>query len=340
MAWFRSAVAASATVLFPLAVLPTARAAGQAQPSVDACAKVNAPIDRTIQRICPDVRYLGFGTFGELVLYPKNWDILAAIATTATGRQELAEKRHFFAHGPFVFTVLTDGRQQVDMVVRTAAALDSLRTARPRAYEFITSTLRYPTAPPLAGATTIDRAHAVVISFDKTPADIAAGVMPLGGWTNEDILQLNSNLALVSIDEETILGGDVTRGSRAIYGLPTADANYRRYMTDGVIFSVVHEMAHVHITHLRGTSQLAATLYQARDLPKPAAPAVDAVANAEEIIANETAMALLGSFLSEEVTTATRRMNRSLAHNPGVRFFLARYAAIPVDARNLLVVPQ
>jgi hypothetical protein len=336
-AWFRTAVAASAMVLFTLAVLPAARTAGQAQPPIDTCAKVNAPSDSTVQRICRQVRYLGFGTFNELNLLPAGWDILRAIKSNATGRLELAEKRHFFAHGPFVFTVLTDGRQHIDMVVRTAAALDSLRTARPSAYEFLTSTLRFPTGPPLANTNRIDRSGAVVFSFDKTPDHIAAAVQVDGRFVFADNVQLYTNLGVISIDEETILGNDANNGSRRIYRLPTDSANYRRYMTDGVIFTMVHEMAHLHISHIKGTNRLAAAMYEAR---ADTGAAGRQVIDAEEIIANETAMALLGSFLSEEMTTEVRRENLLLARKPGVRDRLIRYAAIPVDARNLLVVPQ
>jgi hypothetical protein len=336
-AWSRTVAAASTTVLLPLAVPAAARTGGHAQPAVDTCAKVNAPRDVTVQRICRQVRHLGFGTFNELNLLPAGWDILRAINPNATGRLELAAKRHFFAHGPFVFTVLTDGRQHVDMVVRTAAALDSLRTARPSAYEFLTSTLRFPTAPPLANTNRIDRSGVVVFSFDKTPDHVAAAVQVDGRFVFADDLQLYTNVGLISIDEETIVGNEADNGSRRIYRLPTDSANYRRYMTDGVIFSMVHEMAHLHISHIRGSSRLAAAIYEAR---ADTGAARQQVKDAEEIIANETAMALLGSFLSEEMTAEVRRENLLLARKTGVRDRLMRYAALPVDARNLLVVPQ
>jgi len=336
-AWSRTAVAASATVLLPLAVLPAARAAAQALPPVDTCAKVNAPSDLTVQRICRQIQHLGFGTFNELNLLPAGWDILLAFNSNATGRLELAGKRHFFAHGPFVFTVLTDGRQHVDMVVRTVAALDSLRTARPSAYEFLTSTLRFPTAPPLANTNRIDRSSAVAFSFDKTPDYIAASAQVDGRFVFADNLQLYTNLGVISIDEETILGNDANNGSRRIYQLPTDIANYRRYMTDGVIFTMVHEMAHLHISHMKGANRLAAAMYEAR---ADTGAAGRQVIDAEEIVANETATALLGSFLSEEMMAEVRRENLLLARKPGVRDRLIRYTAIPVDARNLLVVPQ
>jgi hypothetical protein len=317
--------------------LAVARPAEAAGPAFDVCLKVNAVGDASVQQICKHVRYLGFGTFTELRLLPQNWNVLLAIDPTANGRQELAAKRHFFGHGPFVFTVLSDARHHVDMVVRTAAALDSLRRVRPAAYEFITSTMRFPTAPPLPGARRFDRAAAIFVSFDKTPKFIAAGATVDGLSAREDSMTLSSNYSLISIDEETIRGNDPNVGSRRIYKLPTPDANYRRYMTDGVMFTLVHEMAHRHIDHVRSTSQLARTMYEARD---DTTASDERLEDAEEVVANETALALLGTLVSEEQATEVRRENLLLVRKPGVRRQLAKYAAVTVDARNLLVVPR
>lgn len=176
-----------------------------------------------------------------------------------------------------------------------------------------------------------------MFSFDKTAQYIGASVHVDGRFVFADNVQLYTNLGMVSIDEETILGKYANNGSRRIYRLPTDSANYRRYLTDGVMFTMVHEMAHLHISHMKGASRLAATMYEAR--ADTGAAGLE-VADTEEIVANETAMALLGSFLSEEMTAEVRTENLVLARKPGVRDRLTRYAAIPADARNLLVVPQ
>ncbi|WP_159019854.1 hypothetical protein [Algibacter sp. L3A6] len=92
-----------------------------------------------------------------------------------------------------------------------------------------------------------------IISFDNSPIDIAASTTDLffgsqtniGGWDYYE----NTNNLVMSIDNETILGDQDTKGSKPIYKFEDKDDNYFNYMRDGLIESIIHEFVHLYITN-------------------------------------------------------------------------------------------
>lgn len=86
----------------------TASTKVEAEPAIHLFITAIALDDPTVQGLCYDVRYFGFGAFARLNLLPESWIVLPAINSTACGRAGLAAERYFYAYGPFVPMVLTD----------------------------------------------------------------------------------------------------------------------------------------------------------------------------------------------------------------------------------------
>jgi hypothetical protein len=177
--------------------------------------------------VCGQIQYLGNGTFTGLRLVPGTIDILRAYKSGAEGRDELIAPRHFFAYDLFTFSVKDENPRTLDMVLRTAAAIDSLKRSNAAAYQFIDATRLFPTSPSMSDTGWKNRFERIFISFDRTPDFIAAGVTLLGASTAEKNIGLTDNYPIISIDEVTIQGNSPQMGSGRIYQKPTADENYR-----------------------------------------------------------------------------------------------------------------
>jgi hypothetical protein len=298
----------------------------------DLCALATQLNEDALTQVCGDVRYLGHGTFNELNLIPSTWNVLLAINDSAQGREELAKRRHFFEYDAVVVSVRTDSAGALDMVLRTAAAVSRLRERHSDAYRFMTAMTVFPTAPSMAGTPFKNRFDKIFISFDRTPKDIAAGTTLDGLYVQDGDLKLYSNYAIISIDEATIMGDSTRAGSRAIYGRPTAQENYRAYMADGFLYTLMHEMTHRYIDYTNSTSRLSAAIYAGRRSK--------GATDAEEIVANETALPFVEAEMSPEMRRHVMEQNTILARNQGVRSRLAEWGGLASRSGSRLVVPD
>lgn len=320
---------AAPSVVMVSAVFASAADRGALPP--DLCGLAAQLGDATLAEVCGEVRYLGQGTFVELGLIPPQWDVLRAFSAQAEGRDELAAARHFFEYDRFVLTVRTDSAHHLDMVLRTAAILDRIKVSGGDAYRFITSMTEYPTAPSMADTLWKRRFERIIISFDKTPRDIAAGATLNGRYDLDGGTRFYNDYAIISIDEVTIQGATPGKGSSVIYGLPSAAENYRAYMADGLIYSIVHESVHRYVDHLRGTNRLANSIYNARDSDGT---------DAEEVVANETAIFLVGDMVSSPSHRHVMELNTGFVGAAKTREWLCRWNALSGTSRSHLVVPD
>jgi hypothetical protein len=297
------------------------------------CALAARLNDPALTAVCGSIRYLGHDTFARLNLMPANVDVLSGIKAGAEGRDELVGKRHFFGYDEFVITVQNDDEARLDMVLRAAAAVARMRAQHPDAYRYITAMKALPTAPSRpATPPWKNRYDRIFISFDRTPDEIAAAVPLLGPSTSEMGVNHFSNFALISIDEVTILGATPGKGSQVIYRRPSAVENYRAYMADGLLYSLVHEATHAYIDYTNSTSRLANAIYFARGKP--------GTTDAEEVVANETGMSFVEAAMSAEMRQHVREQNTRLVGDAAVRSRLDEWAAVSSRARSQLVVPD
>lgn len=340
-------IRASRHAVIKLAALLAAAAslgAVHAPPSTvapDLCHAARATGEDRLTRICGQIRHLGHGTYNTLGLIPQSWNVLLAIAEGTEGREEFAQPRHFFAYDAFVFTVRSDSAHHLDMVLRGAAAVESMKSGMPRAYELLTTMNVFTTAPALPNAPARGRFKTTFISFDRTPDDIAAGVTLNGTYTDSHGERVYDNYAIISVDEVTIRGAVADKGSRPIYGLASAQDNYRAYMADGLLYSLAHEGVHRYIDYLSTTHRQAEMMYRARNVGTPAIGArAQASKLAEEIVANETAMALVGSQVSGEMRDHVRKLNNDFVTGDCVRAQLAHWRAVVGASRSALIIPE
>jgi len=93
-----------------------------------------------------------------------------------------------------------------------------------------------------------------IICFNNSPEYIASNssdlffgdkITKIGGWNYTE----NTHNLVVSIDNETIVGDNEYRGSKALYRLPNENQNYFYYLRDGLIESIIHEFTHLYITN-------------------------------------------------------------------------------------------
>lgn len=299
-------------------------------PPPDLCGVAASLNEEALTRICGDIRYIGHGTFPQLGVIPSDWSVLPAFNPAVEGRDELAAARHFFEYDAFVLTVRSDSLQHLDMVLRTAAALNRVKSGRESAYRFLTSMMVYPTAPSL-DTLAKSRFEKIIISFDKTPVEIAAGTTLEGKYRFEAGEKVYDHYAIISIDEVTIRGATNQMGSGLIYGLPSPAENYRTYMADGIIYSLMHEASHRYVDHLWSTNALAHSMYHARSRGSR---------DAEEVVANETAISFVGDMISPEMRRHVMQLNTGFARSSTVREWLSGWNAHSGTSGSHLVFPD
>lgn len=297
----------------------------------DLCALAGRLGEDSLITVCGDVRHLGYGTFQELRLVADSVNVLAAFQN-ADGKADLGMQRHFFAYGDFVVTVRDDAEGRLDVVLRTAAALAAIRDRYPEAYRFMTAMRESAITSHLAQAPWKNRYERIFISFDRTPKDIAAAVSVLGQRMSQEGVDHFVNYAIISIDEETILGATPGQGSQAIYHRPSAAENYRAYMADGLIYSLLHEATHSSIDHANSTSPLANAIYFARGSP--------GARDAEEVIANTTGLSFVASGMSQEMRDHVAEQNTRLTRDPDVRARLDEWSRITGPSRSPFATPR
>jgi hypothetical protein len=157
----------------------------------------------------------------------------------------------------YILTEADTASDQLD-VFYTLRAFEILRTRYPTAYEqLITQAAQFPAEPPLGNRAARqrpwkNRARSILISFDSSPKNIAAGVTVLDTAPKTDPttgLKEYSNVDVISIDRETIRGRE-RFGSRPLYGKVNPEENYLRYMREGLVETLVHELLHRQIDRL------------------------------------------------------------------------------------------
>ncbi|MCY1069790.1 hypothetical protein OV090_33930 [Nannocystis sp. RBIL2] len=173
-------------------------------------------------------------------------------------------ERHVYRYGEsiYVMTEQDEARDQLE-VFFTVRALELLRVDHPATYQaLLVDTAEFPAESPIDGLGWKNRRRSVVISFDTTPLYIAAGITVLDAAPTQDQgLDLYSNVPAISIDRETILGSSDQIGSRPIYQKPGDDENFLRYMREGVAETLVHELLHRYVDRLNSVDAAMNDLY-------------------------------------------------------------------------------
>lgn len=163
--------------------------------------------------------------------------------------------RHIWRLGERVYVMTqADGPAEQLEVYFAVRALELMRTEHPETWDIIfTETAEIPAQDTVYDYPWKNRLRSVVISFDTSPLYIAAGLTILDAApiiNAQTTYQEYSNVAAISIDRETIRGESDSVGSKPIYGQPEPDANFLRYLREGLVETLVHELLHTRIDRL------------------------------------------------------------------------------------------
>lgn len=176
-------------------------------------------------------------------------------------------QRHIYRYDENIF-IMTEADEPADQldVFYTARALEILRADHPYVYEqLVTVPTELPAGPPLDGFNWKNKLRSVVLSFDTSPLYIAAGLTVLdadpGKLMNLDVY---SNVAAISVDRETIRGESPDVGSRPIYMKQASDENFLRYMREGIVETLAHELLHTRVDRLNSVDADMQLLWERR----------------------------------------------------------------------------
>lgn len=173
---------------------------------------------------------------------------IGTLAVSNSGRP-LDREAYFWRYGDVHIAVPGDTHRDQLNVYAVARALEILRYRYPDAYQRLFVDVRgFPADSP-----TFEkhrrRFSTLLFSFDESPTYVAAGATGLGAIATPagSTIAASSNIAVVSIDNTTIQGSS-PNGSQPIYQR-SADENYVRYLREGLVESLVHEMLHRYVDH-------------------------------------------------------------------------------------------
>lgn len=178
--------------------------------------------------------------------------------------QPLNSEAYFWRYGDIDIAVLEDTYQDQLNVYGVIRALEILRCRYPKAYQklFVETRTFAPQAP--KPGTWINRFKTLLVSFhSSTKADIAEGGQAIGA--NEDTsgpYGKYSNLGVISIHATKILGKEVN-GSSVLYK-KNPDENYLRYLREGLVETLVHEMLHRYVDTRTNIDDLPTLIFNAR----------------------------------------------------------------------------
>ncbi len=177
----------------------------------------------------------------------------------------LDKAAHFWRYGDIDVAVPGDTYEDQLNVYSIARAVEILKYRYPSAYnKLFVETRDFAPTPPVYGNPKYKNKYSVLLfSFDTSPDPIAVGISAVGNAVLANGVEEYSNVSVVSLHSSNIRGaGDV--GSGPIYMAPTPDENYVRYLREGLIETLVHEMLHRYIDYRHPYDTLFFNLYQAR----------------------------------------------------------------------------
>lgn len=189
------------------------------------------------------LNYLGF-------MHPNETGMFNAKPISAyNNTSELDKKLHIFNYGDFYISIEATDQPNLLNVYYTLRAINILKIRYKELYnELFKESKKFATNKPLH-ANWVNSNKAFWIAFNNNPAYIASNntvFLGEGSFVNSTIGKYR-NVSLVNIDSENILGKYPTIGSRPIYHQKKDADNHLKYLRDGLIESISHEMLHNYI---------------------------------------------------------------------------------------------
>ncbi|MFK7931438.1 MAG: hypothetical protein AB8H79_24885 [Myxococcota bacterium] len=279
----------------------------------DALVTEQAALGLATVRVCNDLKDLGDTTLIEAGVVSASADFGAVLSESAlTHRAEFEGTRRLFSYDGITVSVPSAEVTDVELAILTAQAWSTWKVGSPSSFGVIAEMSTEPTEATLACCSWRNRLDHVVVSLDASPLEIGASVTLVGDPIAENGEQVYPNTGLISLDRETITGGDSTRGSRPIYNATDDRENELRYFADGAVFTLAHEASHLYIDHRNSVSPLANRVWDGRNFANAS------YVSAEEVIANLTACEALPGVLSAEMLAFNQDITMTLRSYDGV----------------------
>ena len=272
-----------------------------------------AALDLVAPSVCGDLVDLGDTTLIDAEVVPQGIDFGAVLSDSALAhRDELEGPRRLFTYDDVTISVPSAGDADLELAVLTAQAWSRWRSEAPASFGIIADTTRAPSGPTLDCCAWRNHFDHIVISLDATPLEVGASVSLVGTPTVQGDEQLFANTGLISIDRETVAGGDARAGSRPIYGATDDRENQLRYFADAAVFTLAHEATHLYIDQRNSMSAVANRIWDGRNFVNAS------YVSAEEVVANFTACEALSGSLSAEMSAFNAQVTTTLRSYEGV----------------------
>ncbi len=208
------------------------------------------------------LNYLGF-------IHPNNLDVFTKNQITAFTACELNRKLHIYKYGDFFISTEEDKEVNQENVYYALRAISILKYRYTEAYQRLFVDTRSPAKPkPTSGLKYLNINRAVWIGFNYNPVSIAANRMYLildGYADSNNSIDLYRNTSNVYIHSENILGNS-NIGSKPIYGETSSHLNRIKYLKEGLLESIVHEMLHNYIEYSHSALPAYNAIYKMRGM--------------------------------------------------------------------------
>lgn len=190
------------------------------------------------------LKYLGLKHPNETGIFNAN-----PISAKENNTAELDKKLYIFKYGDFYVSLESKNKESIQNLYYTLRAINIIKIRYSELYlKLFKNSMQFATKKPQFG-NWVNSNKAFWIAFNDNPSYIASNntiFLFAGNFPNTQIAQYR-NVSLVNIHSENILGKSKTIGSRPLYKEYNDSDNHLKYLKDGLIESISHEMIHNYI---------------------------------------------------------------------------------------------
>lgn len=208
------------------------------------------------------LHYLGY-------IHPNALSIFSKNLITNQKAPELNKKLHVYNYDNFYISTEENDTISQQNAYFALRAINILKYRYTEAYNrLIKNAMFGPKSIPSLGFNYLNSNQAIWIAFNKNPSAIASNrlYLILDGYADPNkTIDLYRNIAIINIDSENILG-HLNIGSKPIYKAKTAEENRIKYLKEGLVESIIHEMFHNYIDYAHSALPEYNAIYKMRGL--------------------------------------------------------------------------
>ena len=203
--------------------------------------------------------------------HPNNLNIFKQNPISSNNSSNINKTLHIYKYDQFYFSTETNSATDQTHIFYSIRAIEILKNRYTEAFQMLfTNTTFYQTDRPKF-ETFANANKAFWIAFNTHPIYIAESLTTFlqeGYFPNTDgvLVARYANIPVISIHSENILGTNNTKGSKPIYNKPTAQENYKLYMREALVETILHEMLHQYIDYAYPYNETISKIKHSRNL--------------------------------------------------------------------------